>query len=420
MKKAFIAVFFLLSLNSFAGNYCVFPFENRGTNSLNYMKYGFEIYIDSLFKEDMCNRINAIEEMDIPSDSTLTLATKIVVAKKMNARYMITGFFEGDSDNLKLTVKVFEVDGKMGEYIFEGSLENILNNSLKSFFEKFDGFNWPFGAKLDLKTFEKFAKALTVLCIQKDVTLVHSYLDFFKDNDFYLRTLFYHLYSIGEYALAEGYFSFIKTKNSRDYLLIGLIKAHNREFEEAIDFFKSGNRLKPDDVFLNNIAGCYLLRGNLQIAKDIFPFENRGCVFLLNGSIVFAANKDFRDSKSLLKSFCGKYGVSDKAGQVLSFLLKEKGISVSMFKERVDLKDLIENFEFLDSEDCDLKSVEEIVFDYKTKAERLFSSGKLETAEEYYRKIFLINPFEKRVLTVLCKDYNDSDSCKLLKFLEDE
>ena len=37
-----------------------------------------------------------------------------------------------------------------------------------------------------------------------------TYLDFFKDNDFYLRTLFYHLYSIGEYALAEGYFSFIE------------------------------------------------------------------------------------------------------------------------------------------------------------------------------------------------------------------
>lgn len=417
MKKSLVLLFFLISFKSFAGDYCVFPFENKGEPSLNYLKYGFEIYIEAVLQEDICERINALDNMDIPLQGNYTLATKIVAAKNMDANYLIVGEFSGDKDNLTLTLKIYELDGIEKKYTFKGSLETILNKSLKSFFSDFKGFQWPFGEKLEVQTFEKFVKISVLLCLDKNAFLADEYLKYLKGNDFYLREIFLKLYSTGEFELAEKYFNEIKKKNWEDFLVEGLINVKNKNYEKAIDYFKKGNALNPSDIFLNNIAGCYLLTGRYEVAETVFPFDNTNCLFLLNGAIVSFLNRDYGKTKSLLKDFCAKYGTVENAGYLITALLKEKGISTELFDKPTDNIDFLTNFQFLRFNKCPFEDISGVIEDYKKKANQYFNDGKKNRANEYFKKVILINPFDKSVLEILCKDYNDRGYCELLNFL---
>lgn len=417
MKKSLILIFFLISCRLIAGDYCVFPFENKGNPSLNYLKYGFEIYIEGILQEDICERINTLDKMDIPVQGNYTLATKIVAAKKMGANCLIVGEFEGDKDNLSLTVKIYKIDGIEKKYTFEGSLETILNKSLKSFFSGFKGFKWPFGEKLEIQAFEKFVKASVLLCLDKNAFLADEYINYLKGNDFFLRKIFFKLHSIGEIELAEKYFEEIGEKNSEDFLLAGLINVKNKNYKKAIDCFKKGNALNPDDIFLNNIAGCYLLTGKYKAAETIFPFDNANCLFLLNGSIVSILNGDYGRAEILLKNFCTKYGIVENAGYLITALLKGEGISTELFDKSTDNIDLPSKFEFLRVKQCPFDNVSGIIADYKKKAKQYFNEGKNEKAKEYLKKIILINPFEESALEILCRDYNDRGYCELLNFL---
>lgn len=417
MKKSLILLFFLISFKLIAGDYCVFPFENKGEPSLNYLKYGFEIYIETLLKEDICERINALDNMDIPLQGNYTLATKIVAAKNMDANYLIVGEFSGDKNNLTLTIKIYELDGIERKYTFKGNLETILNKSLKSFFSDFKGFQWPFGEKLEVQPFEKFVKISVLLCLDKNAFLAEEYLNYLKGHDFYLRNIFMKLYSIGEFELANKYFKEIEKKNSDDFLLEGLIHVKNKNYQEAIDYFKKGNALNPDDVFLNNIAGCYLLTGKYETAATIYPYENRNCLFLLNGAIVSLLNGDYGRAKILLKDFCAKYGTVENAGYLITALLKEKGISIELFDKPTGNIDLPSKFEFLRFKQCPFEDISGVIEDYKKKANQYHNDGEKNRAKEYFKKVILINPFDNGVLEILCRDYNDRDYCELLNFL---
>ncbi|BBB32089.1 hypothetical protein TTHT_0500 [Thermotomaculum hydrothermale] len=419
MKKITIIVFLLFSLNLLAEGYCVFPFENRGDAGLNYLKYGFEIYIESLLNSDICKRISAVEEMDIPLTQNLTLATKIKVAEKMSADFLITGFFQNDENTVNLTLKIFKLDGAKSEYVFKGSLDEIFNNSLKTFLMKFEGARWPYRDRIDVTIFEKYVKAVSLLCIDKNSYLAESYLNYLVQDEFYLRTLFYKLYNLGEFDIAKKYFEKIENKTPTDYLYGGLVAVNLDNYNLAIELFKKGNRLKPDDIFLNNIAGCYLLKGEYSVAEKVFPEANKSCNYLLNRAIIFIENKDYLTAKHLLKDFCFKYGLTERSMDILSVLLKKAKVEVSIFKMSNEEGDIASSFEFLDKDNCDFKDIRGVIEDYKLKAKEFLNSGNKKRAEEFFKKVILLNPFEKDVLTILCNDYNDIDACKLLNFSEE-
>ncbi len=418
MKKAIVLVLFFLSLNVFSGEYCVFPFKNNGSQSLDYMRYGFEVYIEWLFNENICDRIGKIENLDIPLKDNYSLATEIVIAKKMNANYMITGDFKGDEDNLTLILKVFKINGPEDEYVFKGSLRDILNNRLKSFFKNYKNFNWPLTGKLDMEKFKNFADAIFSLCIKKDTSLAGKYVDSFQGNDFYLRSMFYRLYDVGESGLAEKYFSLIKKKKEKDFLYEGIIKANKGDYDDAMDLFKKGNELKQDYLFLNNIAGCYLLKGEYNSAYMVYPFENKECPFLINGAIISLANEKYHMCLTLLKNFSSKFGLSEDAKDLICFLLNKKGIKISRFSEAKNLNDVVNDFNFLDDENCMFDNIESTIQGYKEEANRLFDAGEKEKAEKYFLKAIQVNPFDQSVLNKLCGEYGDSDACNFLKLME--
>jgi len=416
LKKT-ICFFFLLafSFGIFAGDYCVFPFENKGGKSLNYLKYGFEVYFETVFNSKMCERIEAMEEIDLPPAGNFTYATQIEVAKQMDARYLVNGSFEGSEENLKLTVRVFDVDSSVKEYFFEGSVEKLLNQTLKDFALKFENSRWPFGT-IKVEEFKKFSLALSLLCIYKDASLCKSFKDSFAQNSFYSETVFDALYEYENYTLAEDFFKLLKNPDSEDFLKMGMIKVKEGNFKEAEKFFKEGNKLNPDDIFLNNLAGCFLFERDFPSAAKVFPFSNKNGVYLLNGALIFCAVGSYDDAVDLLKKFSLTYGLTDEAGSILVFILEKKNVNVSFFKNRFSSDEVFSNYIFLDEKDFDFEKLNGDIENYRKKYFECLDKDR-KKAKGYLMKLVSIYPFDKEALKTLCYDFQIEDFCKLLKFL---
>ncbi len=416
MKKTICFFFFLaFSFVIFAGNYCVFPFENKGGKSLNYLKYGFEIYFESVFNSEMCKRVEAMEDMDLLPSGNFTYATQIAVARQMGAKYLVNGSFEGSKEDLKLTVRIFDVDSSAKEYFFEGSVDKLLNQTLKDFALKFEKSRWPFGT-IKVDEFKKFSLALSLLCIYKDASLCESLKNAFSKKSFYSQTMFNALYECENYELASEFFTFVKNPRSEDFLKIGLIKVKEEDYDLAVEFFEKGNKLNPSDIFQNNIAGCYLLKNDIESALKFFPFANKSGVFMLNKSLILCANGDYKEAVNLIEKFSSDYGLTEEAGSILAFISEKKGFDIKFLNDSFFTEDLCSNFIFLDSNNFDFEKVRDKIEDYRKKSFEYFKADK-NKAKSYFEKLISIYPFDKEALKILCLDYGIEDFCKLLKFL---
>ena len=94
------------------GKTVVFSFENRSDDStVEWLGYGLEILLeDSLSGIPLAERMDAVDNMDVPDTGNLTLATRLIIARKLGADRLLTGNFIVSKDNVSIEFTRYKID----------------------------------------------------------------------------------------------------------------------------------------------------------------------------------------------------------------------------------------------------------------------------------------------------------------------
>ncbi len=412
--KKFFIIFLFSSLLAFGGDFCIFPFENLTPGQSGNFGYTVEVFLECCLDSSMCHRVEAIEGLDLPLDGDFTYATQLIIAEKTGAKYLVNGSYFSLNGKTELTVRVFELNGGMKKYSFGGNDKEI--------FEKLEDIAIGLGGKrfwdgdFDYEKFGVFSSVLTLACVYRDFSPALKKADFFKGDDFYSRRLFKVLYRLEEYSVAYKYFENIGEKDWRDFLFSGLIKVREGDFDKAESLFKKGNSLNPSDIFLNNIAGCMVLKGETKPALSVLEGAG-GAYSNFNKSLCFALDNDFGNALRFLAEFSSEYGLDENGRLLLSYILEGKKVNARMFEKGVSRNDIKEIFVFNDGE-TELENVSEILENYKKIGLNALKNKDFPKAKEYLEKYFVLNPFDREVCNALCSLSAESDACLFLSLGE--
>ncbi len=416
------------------GKIVVFPFENRSDNSrVEWLSYGFEVlFEDSLGAVPLAKRMDAVDGMDVPDTGNLTLATRMIITRKLGGDTLITGSF---------TVSKHIISVKFTRYCMDTLIEKksectVLKKGfpadMASFVRKETGADYPYPTKLTAHAFEAYVRAMLRAGVNNDFTEIEKLAGEITDCEPLNRNLGNLLFDTGRYKNALVYLKRLPETDTRGLFRSGMCCTVLKKFSDGLIYFLQTLKTRRNTASVVNAAGCLLnLRHPAEASAFLnsLPEENlvKEPAILFNRAVVDAARGKWSSALDILSQYVSVFRFTDEAKTLAFFCCENCNCSHPLctdpngvvFTQKGN-PDLLSMYQFSKGEETDstVPDLLEIKELYLEKAREALDAGEKDEAIDSLQKILYLDPLQKNALEMLCSRCKDADACKKLKTLD--
>ncbi|NOZ14071.1 MAG: tetratricopeptide repeat protein [Acidobacteria bacterium] len=433
-RNSFIFLFLLFSPFLMArGKVVVFPFENRSDNSrVEWLSYGLEVlFEDSLGAVSLSDRMDAVDRMDVPDTAGLTLATRVIIARKLGADTLITGNFSISDNIISIEFFCYRIDRLLEKKARCTVSKFGFPADLAPFIRKETGAAYPYPKTFSSHAFEAYVRGMLRAGVNDDFTEIEKLAGKISDCEPLNRNLGNLLYDTGRYKEALLYLKRLPETDTAGLFRSGMCCTVLKKFSDGLIYFLQTLKTRRDTASVVNAAGCLLNLGHPAEASaflDSLPEKTpvKEPVVLFDRAVVEAAQGKWNFALDVLSRYVAVFRFTDKA-KVLAFfccgrcsgshpLCADTEDAVSAQKGKPGLLSM---YQFCtggktDSTVPDLLEIKEL---YLEKAREALNAGEKDEAIDSLQKILYLDPLQKDALEMLCNRCKDADACKKLKTL---
>ncbi len=433
--RMFLILFILLMACSgvvSAQTTVVFPFDRSDESASHaWIGYAIEIFLEEAADGvPIENRIEAIDEMDLPEGVPLTTATRIRIAEQLNATSLITGRYGIQADRLTIEWSLFQLaDRKRTAGSFQMKLDMLPA-----------GLAMPFSAALDVQItaeednspaqFERYVRAYLQAVLQGDY---EGLMEMEADPVYGLRSrerLAVLLYRDGIFDEATDRLLSLAETDSRYLPQAGWSALQEQRYEEAASCFFRSLQDNQDPFVLMNVAGCLAstdkMAEALLMLHAISP-DQAGPDLLFNRAVLLAVEGRYSAALDTLKNAVEAHRITDDARQLAALccgnLTADQSHALCTVSGVADVS--VESVHAMDlyrytiptaspKNPVDLSELKDTYFKL---AQDCMASEDVSGVARNLKRILEMDPVHRAALQLMCSYCKDPDSCELLKKL---
>ncbi len=436
MKKrsSFILFVFLFgSLLTAREKTVVFPFVNHSDNrTAQWLSYGLEILLeDSLDSIPMAQRMDSVDSMDVPDSDDLTLATRIIIARKLGATHLIIGSFSVSKEKIDIELSQYEMNQLISKKWNCSVALKGFPFTLSTFINREIGGNYPYPKDFSGHRFEAYVRGMLRAIANSDFQNILKLAKESPNCTPLNRNLANVLYDTGHYRESLSCLKRLPKTDRHVLFRSGMCCVQLEKYADGLTFFLRALKYHRDTASIVNAGGCLLFLGHPAESMaflNSLPDSIRNSVpmIIFNQAVVSAQQKNWPLALNRLSQYISVFRFTDEAKQLTSYCcancnckhplcLDENG-KESEIKKPMDPKTLYQFPENQPGKETalDLKEIKEL---YLKKATQALKSGSRAEAIEALRKILCLNPLQKDALTLLCNECGDKSACQKLHTL---
>jgi len=437
MKKkiSLLALLCFLSSQLMAqGKTVVFPFENHSKDSkIEWLGYGLEVLLeDSLHGIPLADRMDAVDGMDVPDTDNLTLATKLIIARKLGADNLLTGSFSVEKDEISIQFTRYDIDKlvqktgkcKVSMTGFPANLSPFIRDQI--------GGEYRYPESFTGHQFEAYVRGMLRGIANTDFKEIIKLAGKVADCEPLNRNLGNLLYNSGKFEAALVYLKRLPESDIHGLFRSGMCCVELKNYADGLIFFLQTLKSERSMASVVNAAGCLVALQHPVEAEtflDTVPGadEDVDPVVLFDRAVVEAGQEKWSDALNTLGRYVSSFRITDEAKQLAAFCCGKCNCTHPLCAEGTEeMNKNQENMEPVSfyqfsegekgtDEAVDLKEIKELYF---AKAAQALKSGSKKEAIDALQKILYLDPLQKDALKLLCEQCEDESACKKLATLE--
>ena len=412
----------------------VFPFENRsGDKKAEWLGYGMEILLeDSLQGIPLAARMEAVDSVDVPDSPNLTLATRLIIARKLGANVLITGNYTVSKGSISIEFTRYEIN-KLLRNSGECSVKMAgFPGTLAPFIREKAGGDYPYPQHFTGHQFEVYVRGMLRAIVNSDFEEISDLAGKVTDCEPLNRNLGNLLYDTGHFETALPLLKRLPETDRDGRFRSGMCCVQLENYADGLIFFLQALKTGRNAASLVNAAGCLLALHHPVEAEtflDSFPEkgQNPDPTVLFDRAVVSASQGKWTEALDKLSHYISSYRNTDEAGAFAAFCCKNSDGSHPLCSDETGKADksakkqtVISFYQFSDGQKVgnsalDLQEIKEL---YLKKAAQALKSGSKEEAVDALRKVLYLDPLQKDALKILCSQCNDEKACKKLEKLQ--
>jgi len=411
----------------------VFPFENNSDDStIEWLGYGLEVLLeDSLNGIPLADRMDAVDSMDVPDTSNLTLATRLIIARKLGADSLLTGSFSVAKDEISIQFTRYDIDKlvqktekcKVSMTGFPANLSPFIRDQI--------GGEYRYPESFTGHQFEAYVRGMLRGIANTDFKAIIKLAGKVADCEPPSRNLGNLLYNSGKFEAALVYLKRLPESDIPGLFRSGMCCVELKDYADGLIFFLQTLRSERSMASVVNAAGCLVALQHPVEAEtflDTVPGVGGDVdpVVLFDRAVVAAEQGKWDDALNILSCYVSSFRITDETKQLAAFccgkcncthpLCSEGTEEVNGNHENVDPMSFYQFSEGEKGTDeaLDLKEIKEL---YLAKAAQALKSGSKKEAIDALQKILYLDPLQRDALKLLCEQCEDESACKKLKAL---
>lgn len=434
-KKSSLAILFLFSscFLMAQGKSVVFSFENRSDDStVEWLSYGLEILLeDSLNGIPLAERMDAVDSMDVPDTGNLTLATRLIIARKLSADRLLTGNFIVLKDNISIEFTHYEIDKLVRK---NGKCTVAMADfpaNLAPFIREEIGGHYPYPENFTGHQFETYVRGMLRAVINSDFNEINKFAGKVTDCEPLNRNLGNLFYETGHFEEALLYMKRLPETDTRGLFRSGMCCVQLENYADGLIFFLQTLKFKRDMASVVNAAGCLVALQHPAEAETLLnslPADDGRTepVVTFNHAVVAAGQGKWSKALNTLSRYVSSFRITEEAKQLADFCCGNCDCSHPLCADDSEGKkndsekvDTVSFYQFSGGEQgtdaaLDLKEIKEL---YMAKALQALKSGSKKEAVDALQKVLYLDPLQKDALKMLCEHCEDESACQKLKAL---
>lgn len=412
------------------GRPVIFPFENdSGDAKVEWLGYGVELlFEDSLNAIPLAERMDAVDNMDVPDSGSLTLATRLVIARKLGAAELITGKFAVSDGKITIKYTRYQID-KLTEdkSSCTVSMDGFPAN-LSVFIQTKVRGKYPYPLSFTGHQFEVYARGMLRSAVNGDFKEIEKLAKQVEDCEPLNRNLGNLLFDTGHFGKALEYLKRLPKSDIRGLFRSGMCCVQLENYSDGLIYFLHTLKFSRDMSSVVNAAGCLLaLNHPEEAATFLQSLQEKGegvdPLLLYDRSVVAAAMEQWVPALNILSRYTSSFRFTDEAKQLAALccgrcdcnhpLCADNQPAVGISEKQPDVLSLYQfsEGESRGNEALDLKDIKEL---YLAKAAESLKNGSKKEAVDALQKVLYLDPLQKDALKMLCEHCQDKDACKKL------
>ncbi|MCK5878871.1 MAG: hypothetical protein KAH24_03770 [Holophagae bacterium] len=434
-KRSSFAILFLFTSCFLMGQgkTVVFSFENRSDDStVEWLGYGLEILLeDSLSGIPLAERMDAVDNMDVPDTGNLTLATRLIIARKLGADRLLTGNFIVSKDNVSIEFTRYEIDKliqKTGKCAV--TMAGFPANFAPFIREEIGG-HYPYPENFTGHQFEAYVRGMLRAGVNSDFNEIGKLAEKVTNCEPLNRNLANLLYDAGHFEEALLVLKRLPETDTCALFKSGICCVQLEKYADGLIFFLQALKFRRDMASVVNAAGCLVALQHPAEAETFLDSLSSGDgkiepVVIFNRAVVTAGQGKWSESLDTLSRYVSSFRITDEVKLLAVYccgncdcshpLCADSSEGKKNDSEKVDIASF---YQFSKGEQgtnaaLDLKEIKEL---YLAKAGQALKSGSRKEAVDALQKVLYLDPLQKDALKMLCDQCKNEEACRKLATL---